>query len=56
MIPHPEEAQFFVIVSWATLADAETAAAVFYTNPFAMKRIGMSEVVLYNHFMKGLAQ
>jgi hypothetical protein len=51
-----DQTQIFVIVHWATLEDAEAAGAAFYTNPDAMKRMGMSEVVLFNHYVTGLAQ
>jgi hypothetical protein len=51
-----DKAQLFVIVHWATLEDAEAAGAAFYTNPDAMKRMGLAEVVLYNHYVTGLAR
>jgi len=51
-----DKTQFFVIVHWATLEDAEAAGAAFYTNPDAMKRMALSDVVLFNHYVTGLAQ
>jgi len=51
-----DKTQFFVIVYWATLEDAESAGAAFYTNPDAMKRMALSDVVLFNHYVTGLAQ
>jgi len=51
-----DKTEFFVIVHWATLEDAEAAGAAFYTDQYAMKRMALSDVVLFNHYVTGLAR
>ncbi len=51
-----DKTQLFVIVHWATLEDAEAAGAKFMTDTWAGKRMMMSDVVLFNHYVVGLAK
>ncbi|MGH8926358.1 MAG: antibiotic biosynthesis monooxygenase family protein [Acidimicrobiia bacterium] len=47
---------FFVIVRWATLEDAEAAAAAFFASPWGSERADPTDVVLFNHFVVGMAK
>lgn len=51
-----DKTQLFVIVHWATLEDAEAAGAKFMTDTWAGKRMMMCDVVLFNHYVVGLAK
>lgn len=46
-----KDGEVFVIVHWATLEDAEAAAASFMNDPAAKARVEMSEATLFKHYI-----
>ncbi|HRD83291.1 MAG TPA: hypothetical protein PLL53_21200 [Saprospiraceae bacterium] len=47
-----DNTQFFAIVRWATLEDAENAGTAFFQTPYATAGADLADLVLFNHFVK----
>lgn len=47
-----KEGEVFVIVHWASLKDAEAAAAAFMTHPLAKLRNDKGDLIAFKHYVK----
>ncbi len=46
-----KDGQMFVIVHWASMADAEAAGAAFMKDPSGAAAMSTGDVVVYNHYV-----